>query len=88
MANYNNILFLIKKAAVEAVEAGKPVAVMFGTVSETSPIQVIVEQKLTLSSRQLIVGEKVAETLAVGDEVIVLRMQGGQRFLVLDRVAN
>lgn len=88
MSSYNSLLFLIKKAAVEAVEAKKPTALMFGKVTSTSPLRVTIEQKLNLSEKQLICGMNVIGELAADDEVIILRMQGGQRFLVLDKVAN
>ena len=38
----------MKRAAVDAVAAGKPVNVCFGVVLGTAPLQVKVEQKLTL----------------------------------------
>ena len=38
----------VKRAAVEAVDAKKPVLVLFGTVISDSPLKIQVEQKLTL----------------------------------------
>lgn len=126
----------MKRAAVEAVEAGKPVNVYFGVVSGTAPLQVKVEQKMTLGVGQLILsrnvtdyetevevdwetGEeeqehshggpgggtgsqsarhthrttgrkriKVYNGLKIGDQVILVRMQEGQKFLVLDRTGG
>jgi len=49
----------IKRAAVEAVEAGKPVEVCFGTVESVSPIKIKVEQKMTLGAAQLVLSRNV-----------------------------
>jgi hypothetical protein len=101
----NDIACLIKRAALEAVEADKPAAVMYGSVVSLSPITVDVEQKLRLSGEQLTMFRRrefvvgggcsggayctpqpivVRETgMQIGDTVVLLREQGGQRFLVL-----
>ncbi len=112
----------VKRTAVEAVRAEKPTEVCFGKVAQIKPLSIIVEQKLILDEKQLvltrnvtdftvemdigIVTEKNPETdpvphthnisgkgtvtvrngLAVGDEVILLRQQGGQKFIVLERM--
>lgn len=126
----------MKKAAIEAVEATKPVAVLFGKVTSISPLQINVEQKMTLGKAQLILTRNVtehtvemtvnhyteAETkhtheikdtytgggtseptshlhaykgrktftvhngLVVGDEVVLIRQQDGQKFIVVDRI--
>lgn len=114
-----DLVSLIKKAAVDAVEGEKPASVLFGTVTSISPLQVNVEQRLTLSGEMLtltshvmdysveldvnwqtgsggdpghshpVAGTKavtVKNGLKIGEKVVLLRMQGGQRFLILDRV--
>lgn len=162
MLDANDLLNSIKKAATEAVEASKPVAVMFGKVISASPLKINVEQKMTLNSAQLILTRNVTDysvnmtvdhttgtaslnanhghgisgnvsvnssispndnnakitntvqhdlnvedtkinlnhshsykgkkaftvhnSLVQGDEVVLLRMQGGQKYIVLDRV--
>lgn len=83
---------MIKKAAVEAVDAMKPVAVTFGRVDGLSPLTVRVDQKLTLSGDILAVAggtQKLGDWkpgLQAGDQVILLRMQGGQKYILLDKV--
>jgi hypothetical protein len=72
---------LIKRTAVEAVESDKPTAVMFGTVTAVSPLVVEVEQKLSLGGEALVCLKNV--TVDVGESVLLLREQGGQRFFVL-----
>lgn len=82
-----NLLQLIKQAAVEAVEASKPAAILFGKVSDSAPLSIFVDQKLTLSAEFLVITDKV-KSLTVGDKVILLRMQGGQKYIVLDKVVG
>lgn len=114
-----DLIHLIKKAAVDAVEGEKPAGVLFGTVKSVSPLQINVEQRLTLGAEMLVLTSNVTDHeatldvsgqtdsagdpvhahqifgrktitvrngLKVGEKVILLRMQGGQRFLILDRV--
>ena len=120
----------IKRAAVDAVYATKPVEVCFGKVSSASPLKILVEQKMTLGETQLVLCRNVTDYktdisggnlqnfyyvgsppnastlpvspahvhamgkiqvtvhngLVVGDEVILLRQQGGQKYIVVDRI--
>lgn len=130
MPNAVELVKTIKKAAVEAVDATKPVAVLFGKVTSASPLQINVEQKMTLGAAQLVLSRNVTEHktmitggniqdyyyvgsppnvttvpvspshkhaigkveitvhngLVVGDEVILIRQQGGQKYVVVDRI--
>lgn len=116
---------LIKRAALEAVEAGKPVQICFGKVTEPAPLKILVEQKLLLGEAQLVLTRNVTDyevdlsvshtveawegysgfpshshkykgkkkytvhnALQQGDLVVLLRQQGGQKYIVLDRVAS
>lgn len=85
---------LMKKAAVEAVEAMKPAAVVFGRITGLSPLAVRVDQKLTLTGSMLTVAggtQRIGDLkpgLQAGDQVILLRMQGGQRYILLDKVVK
>ncbi|OPA76616.1 hypothetical protein BVG16_15655 [Paenibacillus selenitireducens] len=95
-----NLLELIKKAASDAVYAASPVNVVFGTVINTSPIEINVDQRLSLTEEFLVVAESTQELkveiegkeyeirrgLQRGDIVLLLRVQGGQQYVVLDRV--
>lgn len=133
----------MKRAALEAVEASKPVNVYFGQVVSASPLQINVEQKMILGKAQLILSRNVTEyktmvtvqwetekeekththkvegsdgegdsinitsktqnvkhtheivgqkeitihnALEVGDEVILIRQQEGQKYVVIDRI--
>lgn len=129
MSDAVGLVKAMKKAAVEAMNAERPVEVCFGKVLSTSPLQICVEQKLTLGKAQLILTRNVTEYrtymeignirafynagalldessvdmgckdavgkvevtvyngLAAGDEVILLRQQGGQKYIVWDRIS-
>ena len=127
----HELLRLIKQAALDAVEAKKPVNVCFGTVTNDSPLEILVDQKLLLKSAQLVLSRNVTDFetkismlsangwgteqrgggsgyaafethnhdlnkakttitihngLVKGDEVILVRQQDGQKYLVLDRI--
>lgn len=107
----------VKRAALEAVESSKPVNVYFGRVVAVSPLQINVEQKMTLGSAQLVLTRNVTDyetevtvewetekmdehvheltgkkqmkihnALSAGDEVVLIRMQEGQKYIVIDRL--
>lgn len=125
------LLKTIKRAALDAVDASKPVQVCFGKVTSTSPLKILVEQKLPLGEGQLVLCRNVTDFattvsipseygwatqnrsggsgdaafashnhnivinkkkitvhngLVVGDEVILIRQQGGQKYIVVDRI--
>lgn len=126
MRDFTDLLNMIKRASVEAVAASKPTSVVYGKVISTSPLKISVEQKLTLTSAQLVLTRNVTDYevsmtvdhvtentsggsgdssfashnhaykgkklftvhngLVVGDEVLMIQMQGGQRYIVMDRV--
>lgn len=119
---------VVKKAAVEAVEAAKPVQLLFGQVVSINPLKIAVDQKVVLTEKMLLLcqsvtdfttdatlsgqtGETVGGTgesafaahshpitgtkqarihlaLKAGEQVVLLRMQGGGRYLVLGRVGG
>lgn len=102
MADVLELVKAVKKVSVNAVNASKPVEVCFGKVMGVSPLKVLVDQKLVLGGAQLVlcrgvcnfstvVGGKLVDVLnalKVGEAVVMLRMQGGQRYLILDRIGN
>ena len=117
-----NAVELVKKAAVDAVEAGKPVSLLFGTVVSAAPLAVNIRQKMTLGEANLVLSQNVPrrtvdaaadfetepaltggeqehrhtvqgvlqvvvnKPLAAGERVILARMQGGKKFIILDRL--
>lgn len=52
---------LIKKAALEAVDATKPADICFGEVLGTTPLQILMEQKLVLGKEQLILPRNMTD---------------------------
>lgn len=126
MPDYSGLMDAVKRAAVDAVEAGKPSGIFFGKVISTSPLQICVEQKMTLGMAQLVLTRNVTDYetaietewltektdggygeasfeahehairgvklltiyngLSVGDDVILMQQQGGQKYIVLDKV--
>lgn len=120
----------MKRAAIKAMKAEKPVEVCFGKVTSASPLQILVDQKFTLGKAQLVLTRNVTDFktmitggniqnyyyvgtppntstvpvnpshkhaigkieitvhngLVVGDEVILIRQQGGQKYIVVDRI--
>ena len=106
MLNSIDFLNIVKKAAVEAVDAGQPSDFCFGKVTSAKPLKILVEQKMTLGSAQLVLTRNVtnfktkitlegsAETITIhnglekGDEVILFKKKGGQKYLVIDRMVK
>ena len=84
----NQLLQMIKLAAIEAVEATKPCVAVYGTVKSKAPLTINIDQKITLTSSFLVVTNTVKDILNIGDTVVMLRIQGGQQFLVLDKVVE
>lgn len=125
----------IKQIATDAVNAGDPTRVTFGTVISASPLKIKVDQKITLTKEFLVLTRNVTDfttkaslkwetedktvehfhtteegdtstediehkhdiiiekkditihnALKVGEEVILIQVQGGQKYIVLDRV--
>lgn len=81
----NSLTTLIKKIAVDAINASKPTTICFGSVTSINPLSIRINQLIELSSATLIQTSTVKDKLAIGDEVIMLRQQGGQKYLVLDK---
>lgn len=123
-----NLVEIIKQIAKETVEAGKPAAITYGEVTKINPLEIRIEQKLTLPAEFFALTKAVTDHyvdmtvnhvtgnrsggsgdaafaghnhdyagkkkflvhngLLVGEKVILLRVQGGQRYIVLDRISD
>ena len=143
MPDFSGLVRVMKQAGADATEAKNPVNVCFGKVTSTSPLKILVEQRITLGAAQLVLTRNVSDydievdvdiltdnavdahnhsveveiatdvfvtadtdevelshnhsikgkkiikvhnALKNGDEVILLRMQGGQKYIVIDKV--
>lgn len=77
---------LIKKAAIEAVEASKPSDLIFGKVIKTSPLSVNVDLKLTLDEEFVYTTYAYSKIMQDNDNVVMIRAKGGQKYLIIDKV--
>lgn len=139
----NDFLKAVKKTAVEAVNASKPANMVFGKVISASPLKIKVDQKLILTTAQLVLSRNVTNyrlsvtvdweteseksththdienqdgtpadfvtkeaeleqkykltgkktltvnnALTVGEEVILMQVSGGQKYIVIDRIGK
>lgn len=133
MLDSNNFLELIKQAANDAADARQDADFCYGTVISANPLKILVEQKMILTSAQLVLTRNVTDfrtsitagntknyyytgniedggtapipttshvhgigTISItvhnalknGEEVVLFRKKGGQKYLVLDRVVK
>jgi len=131
----NDLVKLIKKAAVEAVKASSPANMIFGKVISEKPLKIKVDQKLILTEAQLVLARDVTDyeiemepslngspyfhltedraggsgdpafashnheykgrkkflvynALKNGEEVILMQIAGGQKYIVIDRIGK
>lgn len=71
----------------DVITRSKPTSFFLATVESASPLKIRRDQKFTLDSSNLLITEAVKE-LSVGDKVIVLQNNGGQEFVILERVSS
>lgn len=76
----------MKQIAENAFTAMRPADWCYGKVISLDPFQVQIDQKLPLKKEFLAVRTGVsASSFKVGDKLILLRKQGGQEYLILDK---
>lgn len=75
----SGIIEIIKRVALNAYEATKPVSLLFGEVISTDPVKIQVGELLTLTKEFLVINGTVSK----GDNVTLIRCQGGQKYVVL-----
>lgn len=69
-----------------------PCGIFFGVVTSAEPLEINVEQKMALGREHLILTSLVSSiddislNLGKNEKVMLLRVQGGQKFIVLDRL--
>ena len=135
MFNSDDFVKVIKKVAIEAVNASKPANIVFGKVISEKPLKIKVNQKLILTEKQLVLARDVTDyeiemepslnksphfheteemsggsgdasfashkhkyqgrkkfliynALKNGEEVILIQMSGGQKYIVIDRIGK
>lgn len=83
----NDIGEIIKLLAKYSVEQDKPVAVVAGRVVNDNYLSIETEQKLVVNEDFLIVPKRLKNhPWEIDERVIMLRCDGGQRYLVLDLI--
>lgn len=76
----------MKQIAENVFTAMRPADWCYGKVISLSPFQVQIDQKLPLKKEFLAVRTGVsASSFKVGDILILVRKQGGQEYLILDK---
>ena len=76
----------MKQIAENVFTAMRPADWCYGKVISLDPFQVQIDQKLPLKKEFLAVRTGVsASSFKVGDKLILLRKQGGQEYLILDK---
>lgn len=128
MFDMNDFIKLVKKTAMDAVNASKPANMVFGKVISVSPLKIKIDQKLILTSAQIVLSRNVTDyklfvtldhstesksggsgdssfsshtheikgkkeltvhnALKVGEEVIIMQVSGGQKYIVIDRIGK
>lgn len=78
---------LIKRVALGAVEQSKPTDVLFGSIVSQNPLKIKIDQKQIIDKQFLII-TSICERLKQGDSVVLIRMQGGQKFVVIEKVVG
>ncbi len=89
------MLDIIRKASLGAVSNTNPMAVVYGTVINTAPLEINIDQRFTLPASVLVIPETISKLssgtqtgLQLNDRVLMLRVQGGQSYVVLDRLVS
>lgn len=81
-----NMFNAMKQIAENVFTAMRPADWCYGKVISLSPFQVQIDQKLPLKKEFLAVRTGMsASSFKVGDKLILLRKQGGQEYLILDK---
>lgn len=85
----SNLVQLLKEISKEEREMSKPCDVVIGTVKSVKPLNVSVSQKMYLSEDFLIKTSYFAQLdIKKEDNVVLIRKQGGQEFLLIDKVVD
>lgn len=86
--NEHDFINTVKRIAIEAVKSQRPAAVIFGTVKSINPVEIRIDNGNTVDGDFLVQTEAAKDGLSTGDKVALLQMQGGQQFLILDKVVG
>lgn len=85
----NKFLELIKRTALEVIQQSHPMELLFAVVTQEEdipkeiPLIITVEQKKPLT-RNFFVESRNLNGLKKGEKLILLQVQGGQQFYILE----
>lgn len=79
-----NLVQLIKRIAIDAVNTSKPCNTVVGKVQSVSPLSVSIGQKIILDEDFLDITSNAEEKMKTGSRVLLIRQAGGQRYVVID----
>ena len=107
------MLEALKLLAYDVLQQENLTDICYGTVTETEPLKIVLEQKLELTESFLVLSQNVIKhtinysmrrkdsdenwvqyemivekQLKKGERVILIKMTGGQRYVVIDRVGE
>lgn len=85
-----SLIQLIKKISKEERQASISADMMLATVTSVKPLKVKISSKVTLDSDFFYITDTLANKISddkvkKGDKVVLIRSDGGQRFLVIDK---
>lgn len=79
----------IKKLAAAAEDNAAPAAFLFGMVTGTDPLRVMMDSRFELGETFLVIPDHIREGgFATGDSLVVLRNRGGEQYLILGKVGG
>lgn len=84
----SELMEIIKTAALQAVRAEKPAELAYGQITGVSPLRIKLEQGQEIDEDFLIGTEAVSRRWEVGERAVLLRKQGGQEYLLIDRLVT
>lgn len=80
------LIEVMKRVALNAVETTKPVEVCFGTVQSEIPLRIRISQKQVLEKEFFLIRDGVTtSSFETGDILILLRVQGGQQYYIIGK---
>ena len=93
MSLLSELLEIVKQTALDAVSASKPTQIVFGKVIKIAPFKIKISQSLELTKEYFVISNTVSELmknnkLKAGDSLIMIQMQGGQKFVLLDKAVS
>ncbi len=88
MAVEEKILSVVKKAAAAVYDSKKPLEAVIGRIRTVSPLSADCGGLVNIPSELLVLCKGAEKEIEEGTPVIMLRAQGGQRFIIIGAVSD